>query len=389
MHMKKDNDFVLILIMCLMAASSVGLSMNCPGAFYGPVSSALNVKRGTLALYSTIGSITTGFSTMIIPKILNEKNFKPVLISGMLCNIRAIFCMSFCTQVWHFYALAVIMGIGNSCYSTVIITIIINSLIHEQIGMKTGLVLSFSGVGGAIFNPVLSSVIEKYGWQTGYRLMAAIMILLCMPSMVYPIRYVSARRVSREKRRSLINGFMLLTFLAVIFTQIVPALGQHMIGLGTSKGLHASVAAYLTSACMLANLSFKLIAGFLADRIGTLKTIVIMAIVNIIGDVMLLFGSSLPVLLIGAFMFGGIYAITALLISLMCKDLFGREKYNDAYPVVSFVSTAMYAVYISVVGYMYDFTSSYDLTISVIIRFMVIGTVMMANLYRIKKSEKS
>ena len=387
--MKKDSDFVLILIMCLMAASSVGLSMNCPGAFYGPVSAALNVKRGTLALYSTIGSIVTGFSTMIIPKILNEQNFKPVLISGMRCNILAIFCMSFCTQVWHFYALAVIMGVGNSCYSTVIITIIINSLIHQQIGMKTGLVLSFSGVGGAVFNPILSSIIEKYGWQTGYRLMAMIMLLMCMPSMVYPIRYVQSRRVSREKRRSLIDGFMLLTFLAVAVIQIVPALGQHMIGLGTSKGLSASAAAYLTSACMLANLGFKLLAGFMADRIGTLKTTVIMAAVNVIGDVMLLTGSSLSVLLIGAFMFGSIYSITAVLISLMCKDLFGREKYNDAYPVVSFVSTVMYAVYISVVGYMYDFTSSYSLTISVIIRFMTAGTVMMAGLYRIRKSQNS
>ena len=387
--MKKDSDFVLILIMCLMAASSVGLSMNCPGAFFGPVSSALNVKRGTLAFYSTIGSITTGFSTMIIPKILNERNFKPVLISGMLCNIRAIFCMSFCTQVWQFYALAVIMGIGNSCYSTVIITIIINSLIHEQIGMKTGLVLSFSGVGGAIFNPVLSSVIESRGWQTGYRLMAVIMLLMCMPSMVYPIRYIPARTVSKEKRHSLIDGFMLMTFLAVVFIQIVPALGQHLIGLGTDKGLSASAAAYLTSACMLANLLFKLVAGFLADRIGTLKTIAIIAIVNLTGDILLLTGSSFPVLLMGSFMFGSIFAITALLISLMCKDLFGRDRYNDTYPVVSFVSTVTYAVYISVVGYMYDFTSSYDLTISVIIRFMVIGTVMLANLYRLKKSRNS
>ena len=207
--------------------------------------------------------------------------------------------------------------------------------------------------------------------------------------MVYPIRYIPARTVSKEKRHSLIDGFMLMTFLAVVFIQIVPALGQHLIGLGTDKGLSASSAAYLTSACMLANLLFKLVAGFLADRIGTLKTIAIIAIVNLTGDVLLLTGSSFPVLLMGSFMFGSIFAITALLISLMCKDLFGRDRYNDTYPVVSFVSTVTYAVYISVVGYMYDFTSSYDLTISVIIRFMVIGTVMLANLYRLKKSRNS
>ena len=57
--MKKDSDFTVILLMCLMAASSVGLSTNCTGVFFTPVSIALGIKRGTLALYATISSITT------------------------------------------------------------------------------------------------------------------------------------------------------------------------------------------------------------------------------------------------------------------------------------------------------------------------------------------
>ena len=387
--MKKDSDFTIILLMCLMAASSVGLSMNCTGVFFTPVSTALGIKRGTLALYSTIGSITTGVATMIIPKILTEKNFKRVLISGMLCNIRAIFCMSFCRRVWQFYLLAVFMGAGNSCFSTVIITIIINSLIHENLGTKTGLVLSFSGIGGAVFNPVLASIIETHGWQTGYRMMAVIMLLLCLPSMVYPIHYVSARKTNKEKRKSLIDGFMLKVFLAVILLQLIPSLGQHMIGIGTSKGLSSSHAAYLTSACMVANLSFKLLAGGLADRLGTLKTTVIMAAVNVIGDVLLLTGSHIVVLLIGAFLYGGVYAISALLISLMCKDLYGPEKYREAYPVVSFVSTATYAVCVSLVGYMFDFTGSYDLPVIRSIVCIILSTLMTAGLYRIRISENA
>ena len=99
--MKKDSDFTVILLMCLMAASSVGLSTNCTGVFFTPVSIALGIKRGTLALYATISSITTGLATMVIPRILTEKNFKKVLISGMMCNILAIFYMSFCNRVWQ------------------------------------------------------------------------------------------------------------------------------------------------------------------------------------------------------------------------------------------------------------------------------------------------
>lgn len=383
--MKKDSDFAVILLMCLMAASSVGLSTNCTGVFFTPVSAALGIKRGTLALYATISSITTGLVTMVIPRILTEKNFKKVLISGMMCNILAIFCMSFCNRVWQFYLLAILMGAGNSCFSMVIITIILNSLIHENLGTKTGLVLSFSGLGGALFNPVLASVIEKHGWQSGYRIMAMIMLLLCLPSMVYPIRFIAARKADREKRQSLIDGFMFRIFLAAILLQVIPALGQHMIGIGTDKGLASSQAAYLTSACMIANVSFKLLAGSLSDHLGTLKTIAIIAIVNVIGDLMLLLGSGMVMLLLGAFLYGAVYAISGLLISLMCKDLYGAQQYREAYPVISFVSTVTYALSVSVVGYMYDFTGSYGLPLTVATVFMVLSTLMMAALYRTKR----
>ena len=169
----------------------------------------------------------------------------------------------------------------------VLITIILNRLIHENLGTKTGLVLSFSGLGGAVFNPVLASVIEKHGWQSGYRIMAMIMLLLCLPSMVYPIRYIAAHKADRKKRQSLIDGFMFRIFLTVILLQMIPALGQHMIGIGTDKGLVSSHAAYLTSACMIANVSFKLLAGSLSDHLGTIKTIAIIAIVNVMGDLLL------------------------------------------------------------------------------------------------------
>ena len=243
----------------------------------------------------------------------------------------------------------------------------------------------FSGLGGAVFNPVLASVIEKHGWQSGYRIMAMIMLLLCLPSMVYPIRYIAAHKADRKKRQSLIDGFMFRIFLTVILLQMIPALGQHMIGIGTDKGLVSSHAAYLTSACMIANVSFKLLAGSLSDHLGTIKTIAIIAIVNVMGDLLLLFGSSMIMLLLGAFLYGSVYAISGLLISLMCKDLYGSDQYREAYPVISFVSTLTYALSVSLVGYMFDFTGSYGLPLTVATVFMILSSLMMAALYRTKR----
>ena len=56
-----------------------------------------------------------------------------------------------------------------------------------QIGLiKTSLALSFSGLSGAIFSPLLSSWITRYGWQMTYRFMAICIFVLVLPALIVP-----------------------------------------------------------------------------------------------------------------------------------------------------------------------------------------------------------
>ena len=85
-----------------------------------------------------------------------------------------------------FYILGILRGIGVGIGGMVPITVIITNWFDEKHGLATSLALSFSGLAGAIFSPLLSSWIISYGWQMTYRLMASCILILVLPVLIVP-----------------------------------------------------------------------------------------------------------------------------------------------------------------------------------------------------------
>lgn len=75
---------------------------------------------------------------------------------------------------------------STSLFSIVPITMIINGWFEKKHGLATSIAFGFSGLGGTLCSPVLSSVISSFNWQMGYLLKAVILLLLCLPAVLYP-----------------------------------------------------------------------------------------------------------------------------------------------------------------------------------------------------------
>ena len=359
--MKQSRKLLLILSLCGMMGASIGIAMNSLGVFYAPVSEALNVKRGTFALYTTFSSLSIAVAQMFVPKILTEKNFKKVYFGGVLLSSLSLMAMSLAKNVFHFYALAILMGIGNSCFNVVVITTILNTSITENAGGVTGLVLSFSGLVGALLSPLISGVIQSYGYPTGYLAVGAAMILFNLPGLLYPLQYRNPEK--KDSNSSGQFGGNPLPFLYIgiltLFINLSVGMSQHLSGFALTRGIAASESAYLVSAMMIGNIFFKVSAGALADHIGPLKTSLSVSVLSLAGIILLLTQKSLPLLLAGAFLLGSLYAITSVLTVLFIKEIYGLEHYTSLYALANLIGSGVFALALSIIGYVYDFTSSY------------------------------
>ena len=361
--MKKGKNLYLLVSLCMMAASSIGLYLNSFGVFFSPRAEVLGEKRGNVARFNTIMIFANAVFSIIVPMVATNKNYKKFYLGGIIGSIAALILMANATGLLMLYAGGLLLGASASTYFLVVITTVINNSFEGNAGTMGGIVFSCSGLAGAIFSPMFASIISASGYKTAFYVMAVLAAVLCAPALFADIK-IEKEGLEKEsgntgKLNMLSMAFILCT-LMMVFYQFLPSLPQHFPGIGISKGLSESVAPLLVSAAMVGNIVFKLIAGVMIDKLGALRTLLAMTGLNIIGSVLLFIGNNALVSMAGAFLFGAMYSITSFGGSSVVRDVFGDAAYKRAYSVISFFGCASNALGISLVGYIYDFTSSYD-----------------------------
>lgn len=154
---KSYKHWMIVFFMCCLAASSIGLCTNAIGVFYTPVAKSLKVLKGTFAMHATLSTLATALTSLKISKVIKKYFYKEVLLIGVILSSGATWLMSYNTSVYLFYILGILRGIGVGIYGMVPITVVITNWFDKKHGLATSLALSFSGLSGAIFSPLLSS----------------------------------------------------------------------------------------------------------------------------------------------------------------------------------------------------------------------------------------
>lgn len=177
MKTKPAFHWVLVALLCGMAASAIGVCMNCVGIFYTPVSESLGVLRGSFALHATISQLATSFTALAVPKLMARFRYKRLLLCGAAAAVLSTVAMAFSRELWRFYLLGLLRGMGVGLFSTVPITIILTNWFHKSHGIATSITLSFSGLAGAVCSPLFTRCITVFGWENTYLVMAAAILL--------------------------------------------------------------------------------------------------------------------------------------------------------------------------------------------------------------------
>ena len=378
--MKAKHIFVLIA-MCGLAAASVGVTVNTAGVFYAPIAADIGAGRGDVAMIITICSIVAAIVAMFVPKFLNEKTLKIIIILAVALLCGSTYMISRCNTLMQMYVMSFLRGIGDGMINFVIITMIINYWFYARRGLFTSLVMAFSGVPGVVLSPVFSSIISASGWRHAFVWVAIATLLFCLPAILLPFtirpetsglvpygyeEFLKEKENGRTvvidntpKRFNYFNPKFLLGIIITIATCTVAAVPQHFPGYAESIGKAASVGAMMLSVAMAFNIIFKLVFGVLNDRIGAYRTTYVMAAINITGTLMLLFIPQTWALFSGAAFFADTFAVSSVGMAMISGYLFGMEYYAAAYPVLSFVGGVANAIAASMVGGLYDITGTY------------------------------
>lgn len=391
---KSYKHWMIVFFMCCLAASSIGLCTNAIGVFYTPIAKSLKVLKGTFAMHATLSTLATALTLLKISKVIKKYSYKKVLLIGVILSSGATWLMSYSTSVYLFYILGILRGIGVGIYGMVPITVVITNWFDKKHGLATSLALSFSGLSGAIFSPLLSSWITCYGWQMTYRFMAICILVLVLPALIVPwnidprkehlLPYGYQNRkettkVQNNKIKLLTISFLCMCLFTLLHTSIT-GISQHLSGVAVSIHLSVTIGATFMSFTMIGNISTKLLIGFLSDLLSPIKAVIMMILTNCFSLGLLFLGvihQEIMLLYIGSFMFGSIYSVGAVGIPMLTRYFFGNENYARTYSFIGFLTNVGSASSLTLIGYLYDFTQSYQMVFIIALCFHLINLILL------------
>lgn len=375
--------------------------------FFDIIVDTFGWSRGAVGAAVSIQRLEGGMISPFIGTVIHRYGPRKVMSFGVAVTGLSFILMSRVETLWQFYLVIVLLTVGMSFGTFIVLVVTVSNWFVRQRARALGILMAASGVGGLTV-PLLSSMVETFGWREVLFAIGIGFWLIGFPAMLlmrqFPENYgmrpdndppegsqaakeaAAERQRNRSGRRSSIRRMPTVTMRQALnmrfFWQLalVSSFGQfasasnitHIDALDES-GISASVAAIAVGSVAIGDLTGRLLIAAFGDQLN--KRVVLAAGLGLEGIGILaiglvnseLFGLSLggwpiPLYSIGFGLgFGASVPIRLALIA----DYFGRESYGNVLGLTSSINAAFGAFGAAFAGLMFDLTDTYRIAFTV------------------------
>jgi len=337
----------------------------------GDVSGAYSVSfivSGLLALLS--GRLTDRFGPRIVITFL-----------GLLVG-SGLLLMSTVSSIVHVYLIwALMIGVGSSCGITPILSTL-PKWFNKRRGLVIGITFAGFSVGGIMWPPVVERLIANIGWQSTY-MVVGLIILVIITALAQLMRqspqkmglqpYGEKGKVESTPRMqdSAAMGFTLNQALKTVpywlialyrfcsmfvFQLIIVHIFPHAVDVGFSE----ITAAIIISITSISSTISRLLASFIADRIGYRLTLFLSASVLTLSLIVLVFSKELWHFYAFALLFGSAWGVSGVVQVTLITEFVGTRSLGTILGSLEIFLTVGGAIGVSIAGIIFDATGSYN-----------------------------
>ena len=358
--------------------------LTCFGIFITPVTQYFGVPKVSFSLVFSVICLTMMVALPITGRLLKKHSMRTILtIDTLLCGL-AYGAMGLVQAVWQLYICGIVIGIGLPGLIFLAVPTLIGNWFSKRVGFFTGLCFAFTGIGGALFNPIGSTLIASGsdGWRMCYFIFAAIILVCTLPFTFFVVRDkpsdlgllpmgsgeknveasastdaktatesahaqsdlddgISAHKALRMPSFFMIGAFYALITLNQQISQFFPSYAATFAA--TAPEI-AAAGGLIAGAVMVGQAVGKVALGALNDTSERIACFV-GVLCGVVGLVLLwLKITALPIMLLGAALFGVVYAMTTVETPILVRAVFGNKDYTVIYSRIAIVSSLMSAI---------------------------------------------
>jgi MFS family permease len=135
-------------------------------------------SRATVAGALSAGIIAFGLPSPLYGILVARLGPRFTLIFGNLLAGLGIAGVYFVQEVWHMYALYILIGMGGGFGGYISCTTIANNWFIKKRPLAMGMILAGGGLGGFVFPPLTTALIAAVDWRLTWLILGGIIIVI-------------------------------------------------------------------------------------------------------------------------------------------------------------------------------------------------------------------
>lgn len=366
----------------------IGSIFGTAGVLLRPMQERLHVTAEMSSAGVPLVMVGSAVLASVAGVLAGRYSLRVLMAGSAVVSACAWLILAFSTSyVLYIVAYGLLLGPAMALAGAVLPPTLVTRWFHRNRGLAIGLV--HLPIMVAILPVATNWVIEHYGLQTAFLMLAGLSGLVLLPAALLVIDHPpgeTAREASRIPSEAGVAGgglsvpqllrnryfWALAVAVGAINTSSV-LLGVHLVSMGESWGFSRDNAALLTSVMSLVGVVGSVLFGAVADRLGGTRTLAL--IVFDAGVLWLTFLAGLPfigvMIVVGLIGMHGSGAIPSL--SRALADALGQESFSRAYGLASTVTLPLMVLGVLGTGTVYRLNGNYVIAILVMVAYFALA----------------
>lgn len=373
------------------AISEIGFAVTFAGlSFFTPMvltefQSRPEFTTSSFLLYYTIYGITSAVTMVVAAQRIDKLKANGLMILGGAIAAAGLVLFAFSQSLWMFYAAGLTIGVGVGMSVQYVPIVVVNRWFIEKRGTVLGAVLAGSGVGGMILGFVVPPLIGSIGWRSTMLVMAAIMGATTILPGIFMIRnnpedeglvpygappadklLTTAKdewEPGMSQQEALKNPWFWVLLAALAIFGITYGMTQHLVNYLNLAPWGVPVSAQVISTIVVLAtvllIPYKPLLGWVVDKIGLEKTLVLAFAIASIGFIIFAFART-PAVFIGSIFFVAVGLATGTVTPpLIGERAFGQRDFSKLWGILGMAYPVGLSVGASLWGLIPDFTGTY------------------------------
>lgn len=373
----------VVLGCVLITTTIVPPIMSLSNKFLIQVTTDMNISRSAFTLANTILQGLGIFISPFVSKKLANGNMKQIQSISIIGFVLSYASYSLAQNAIHLYISAFFIGIFYLNSTIIPVSIMVTNWFVKKRGLAMSLAMAGIGVGGTIFSPIVTMLLNNYGWRRTYQIMALIILVIALPTSLFLLKKrpedmglkaygadeqnLSVKKVNKaipsvalSISQSKVHIFFWLMLVGMLANGLINsgALGQFPPAMEELHG--AALQATIISIYSMVGIFGKLFLGWVNDKFGILVSTIFGCTMFALAFVFMLLGQNPNMLYLMAIVFGLGNAIGTVTPPLITSAIFGTEKYGEAYGIANSATQIGLSLGSLMVAGIYDINHSYQ-----------------------------